>query len=69
MLLGSRSLYFSDKGRIKAAELRAKKTANRASSIEITGLPKDDSAYQSNTRKSKKQGQSEIEINEGCISN
>jgi len=27
MLLGSRSLYFSDKGRIKAAELRAKKAA------------------------------------------
>ena len=69
MLLGSRSLYFSDKGRIKAAEQRAKKAANRASSGERTGLPKDDTAYLANSRRTRKQGQTEADVNEGYISN
>ena len=51
LLLRSRSLVFTDKGRIRAAEARIKKAAKKASAGERSGLTKEDCLFQSETRK------------------
>ena len=69
LLLGKRSLFFTDKGRIRAAEARIKKAAKKvAASGERLGLPKDDSAFQLETR-NKKQQQPTTTRDEGYCSN
>jgi len=67
LLLGNRSLFFTDKGRIKAAEMRMKKAAKKAAAGEKLGLPKDDSAFQSESRRKKQQSTTVRE--EGYVSN
>ena len=67
LLLGNRSLFFTDKGRIKAAEMRMKKAAKKAAAGEKLGLPKDDSAFQSESRRKKQQSTTARE--EGFVSN
>jgi len=49
LLLGSRSLFFTDKGRIGAAEASIKKAAKKASAGERSRLPKDDSAFRNSS--------------------
>ena len=63
----SRSLYFTDKGRVKAAEARAKKAAKKAFAEKRSGLLKHDSAFQSETR-GRKQKQADAAENEGYAS-
>ena len=69
LLLGKRSLFFTDKGRIRAAEARIKKAAKKAAATgERLGLPKDDSAFQLEAR-NKKQQQPTTTRDEGYTSN
>ena len=68
LLLGNRSLYFTDKGRVRAAEARAKKAARKCAAEKRSGQPKDDSAFQPGTKASN-QKQSAPTDNEGYASN